>query len=131
MASLLATRGSSQRLGATPDLFNRDRPHPGCLVRAIMARCMPQMAPHMNLDPGPLLTDLYQLNMIQAYLDHDQTEPAVFEFFVRSLPKRRRFLMAAGLEQALEFLETLKFSAGEIDWLPPRGGVRQRPLPPS
>jgi nicotinate phosphoribosyltransferase len=82
----------------------------------------------MNLDPGPLLTDLYQLNMIQAYLDHDQTEPAVFEFFVRSLPKRRRFLMAAGLEQALEFLETLKFSAREIDWLASTGRFSQRLL---
>ena len=93
-----------------------------------MARCLLQMAPHMNLDPGPLLTDLYQLNMIQAYLDHDQTEPAVFEFFVRSLPERRRFLMAAGLEQALDFLETLKFSAGEIDWLASTGRFSQRLL---
>jgi len=71
----------------------------------------------MTIDPGPLLTDLYQLNMIEAYLDQDETKPAVFEFFIRSLPARRRFVMAAGLEQALEFLETLAFSAAEIDWL--------------
>jgi nicotinate phosphoribosyltransferase len=82
----------------------------------------------MNLDPGPLLTDLYQLNMIQAYLDHDQTGLAVFEFFVRSLPERRRFLMAAGLEQALEFLETLKFSPSEIDWLASTGRFSKRVL---
>jgi nicotinic acid phosphoribosyltransferase len=48
----------------------------------------------------PLLTDLYQLNMIQAYLEHGETKAAVFEFFVRKLPPRRRFLVAAGLEQA-------------------------------
>jgi nicotinate phosphoribosyltransferase len=66
---------------------------------------------------SPLLTDLYQLNMIQAYLDHGQTDTAVFEFFVRRLPARRGFLMAAGLEQALDFLENLKFSNDEIDWL--------------
>ena len=30
-----------------------------------------------------LLTDLYQINMMQAYLDHGETETAVFEFFVR------------------------------------------------
>jgi nicotinate phosphoribosyltransferase len=64
-----------------------------------------------------LLTDLYQLNMLQAYMDHGQTDTAVFEFFVRRLPARRGFLMAAGLEQALDFLENLQFSNEEIDWL--------------
>lgn len=64
-----------------------------------------------------LLTDLYQLNMIQAYLDHGKTETSVFEFFMRKLPPRRGFLLAAGLEQALAFLEDLHFSAEEIDWL--------------
>jgi nicotinate phosphoribosyltransferase len=66
---------------------------------------------------SPLLTDLYQLNMLQAYLDHGQTDTAVFELFVRRLPARRGFLMAAGLEQALDFLENLQFSGDEIDWL--------------
>ena len=64
-----------------------------------------------------LLTDLYHLNMIQAHLDDGNTGTAVFEFFVRKLPARRGFLMAAGLEQALDFLETFHFSAEEIDWL--------------
>ena len=50
----------------------------------------------MNEAATPLLTDLYQLNMIQAYLDHGQTDTAVFEFFVRKLPSRR-FLLACGL----------------------------------
>ncbi|MGE0035741.1 MAG: nicotinate phosphoribosyltransferase [Xanthobacteraceae bacterium] len=71
----------------------------------------------MNDVTSPLLTDLYQLNMIQAYLDHGQTETAVFEFFVRSLPSRRQFLMAAGLEQALDFLQDLHFSTDDLDWL--------------
>ena len=66
---------------------------------------------------SPLLTDLYQLNMIQAYLEHGKTKIAVFEFFVRNLPPRRGFLVAAGLEQALAFLEDLHFSAEEVDWL--------------
>ena len=66
---------------------------------------------------GPLLTDLYQLNMLQAYLASGQTETAVFEFFVRKLPDRRGFLMAAGLEQALDWLERVRFSDEEIDWL--------------
>jgi nicotinate phosphoribosyltransferase len=71
----------------------------------------------MDLAASPLLTDLYQLNMIQAYLDHGETKTAVFEFFVRKLPPKRGFLMAAGLEQALDFLENLRFSPEEIEWL--------------
>jgi len=71
----------------------------------------------MHSSTSPLLTDLYQLNMIQAYLDHDKTKTAVFEFFVRKLPARRGFLVAAGLEQALEFLQGLCFSPEDIDWI--------------
>jgi nicotinate phosphoribosyltransferase len=67
--------------------------------------------------PSALLTDLYQINMIQAYLDHGETKTAVFEFFVRNLPPRRGFLVAAGLEQALDFLENLHFPPAEIEWL--------------
>jgi nicotinate phosphoribosyltransferase len=70
---------------------------------------------------SPLLTDLYQINMIQAYLDHGDTDTAVFELFVRSLPARRGFLLAAGLHQALDFLENLRFSSTEIEWLESTG----------
>jgi nicotinate phosphoribosyltransferase len=75
-----------------------------------------------------LLTDLYQLNMIQAYLEHGETETAVFELFVRKLPDARGFLMAAGLEPALEFLEGLRFTPDEIDWLASTGRFNQRLL---
>ncbi|MGA8695918.1 MAG: nicotinate phosphoribosyltransferase, partial [Xanthobacteraceae bacterium] len=75
------------------------------------------------MDPttSPFLTDLYQINMIQAYLDHGDTDTAVFELFVRSLPPRRGFLLAAGLAQALDFLEQLRFSSADIDWLKSTG----------
>jgi len=62
-----------------------------------------------------LLTDLYQLNMMAAYLEHGLTGTAVFELFVRKLPSRRSFLMAAGLDQALQFLETVSFTPGNLD----------------
>ena len=58
----------------------------------------------MDEPTSALLTDLYQLNMMQAYLDHGDTGTAVFEFFMRKLPARRVFLIAAGLEQALYYL---------------------------
>jgi len=64
-----------------------------------------------------LLTDLYQLNMIQAYYEAGMTEPAVFEFFVRRLPDERNFLVAAGLEQVVDFLENLEFSDESLAWL--------------
>ena len=49
-----------------------------------------------------LLTDLYQLTMLQGYWQQGMEDIAVFEFFVRKLPKQRGFLIAAGLEQTLD-----------------------------
>jgi nicotinate phosphoribosyltransferase len=72
-----------------------------------------------------LLTDLYQLTMLQAYHDQGMNETAVFEFFVRKLPEQRNFLMAAGLEQALDFLEHLRFDDAELDWLRQCGRFRR------
>lgn len=72
---------------------------------------------------GFLLTHLYQLAMIQGYLEAGKTETAVFEFFVRKLPAERNFFIAAGLEQALEFLENLRVSDDEIGWLERSGHV--------
>ncbi len=66
---------------------------------------------------GALLTDLYELTMLQAYFARRMEGTAVFEFFVRKMPGARNFLMAAGLEQVLDYLSTLRFSAEEIDWL--------------
>jgi nicotinate phosphoribosyltransferase len=64
-----------------------------------------------------LLTDLYELTMLQSYHLGGMHGTAVFEFFVRELPAGRRFLVAAGLEQALEYLETLAFDAADLDRL--------------
>lgn len=71
----------------------------------------------MMTDASALLTDLYQLTMLQAYFDQGMNETAVFEFFVRKLPEGRNFLLAAGLEQVLEYLETLRFTDEELAWL--------------
>ncbi len=79
-------------------------------------------------ETSPLLTDLYELNMAQAYLDKGEDGRAVFEFFVRRLPSRRGFLLSAGLEDALEFLETMRYSAADIDWLRSTGRFRDNLL---
>jgi nicotinate phosphoribosyltransferase len=78
----------------------------------------------MNPLTSPLLTDLYQLTMLQAYFAHGMLDTAAFELFVRKLPGNRNFLMAAGLDQALEFLEALRFGEAEIAWLDQSGLFR-------
>jgi len=64
-----------------------------------------------------LMTDLYELTMAQAYFALDMRETAVFELFVRRLPRQRRFLLVAGLEQALDYLETLRFRPEDVEFL--------------
>jgi nicotinate phosphoribosyltransferase len=64
-----------------------------------------------------LATDLYQLTMAAAYFDNHRHERAVFELSVRTLPPRRSYLLAAGLEQVLDYLKELSFSTEEIDYL--------------
>jgi nicotinate phosphoribosyltransferase len=82
----------------------------------------------MTPPTSPLLTDLYELNMVQAYLDKAEDSEAVFEFFVRRLPARRGFLLVAGLADALDYLETLQFSKADIDWLAGTGRFRKNLL---
>ena len=66
----------------------------------------------------PLLTDLYQLTMLQGYRASGiGREEAVFELFFRSLPPQRNFLVACGLDMVLDFLETFSFSPADLDWL--------------
>ncbi len=64
-----------------------------------------------------LLTDLYELTMAAGYLQTRFDGRATFELFVRHLPQRRNYLVAAGLEQALEYLENVHFAPAEIDYL--------------
>ncbi len=69
------------------------------------------------LESSALLTDLYQLTMLYGYFRHGMDAPAVFELFVRTLPPERNFLVAAGLEQLVEFLEGFRFGPEELAWV--------------
>ncbi len=64
-----------------------------------------------------LFTDLYQLTMLQAYFRERMESTAVFDLFVRRLPRRRNFLLACGLGDVLEYLESLRFTSTSIDYL--------------
>jgi nicotinate phosphoribosyltransferase len=67
--------------------------------------------------PGGLLTDLYELNMAASYLRRGMHAEATFSLYVRDMPKERGFLVAAGLEDCLSFLETYSFEEEELDAL--------------
>ena len=68
-----------------------------------------------------LLTDLYELTMLDAYRREAMEAPASFEFFVRKLPPCRNFFVAAGLAQVVEFLENARFAEQELAWLASTG----------
>jgi len=63
---------------------------------------------------GALSTDLYELTMMAGYYTAGIMAPGTFELYVRDLPPNRSFLVAAGLEQALVYLENLQFSRDDI-----------------
>lgn len=72
---------------------------------------------HVGPENVALLTDLYQLTMLQAYWREKMFEEAVFSLFVRRLPRRRNFLLACGLSDALDYLETLRFEPAALEYL--------------
>ncbi|MFB6262231.1 MAG: nicotinate phosphoribosyltransferase [Bradymonadaceae bacterium] len=73
--------------------------------------------PWVTDDNASLLTDQYELTMARAYLAEGMTEPATFSLFVRRLPDERNYLLAAGLDSALNYLESLSFSDDELEYL--------------
>jgi nicotinate phosphoribosyltransferase len=69
-----------------------------------------------------LLTDLYELTMLQAYHAERMDGVAVFELFVRKLPPRRNFLVVAGLAELVDYLLALRFTEDDLDHLRRRHG---------
>lgn len=86
-------------------------------------------ARHMNPSTNALLTDLHELTMVQAYLEQKMDQPAVFECFVRKLPARRNVLLAAGLEQVLDYLSELRGTQEDLTWLDQSKRFRSSFLP--
>ncbi|MER6012489.1 nicotinate phosphoribosyltransferase [Streptomyces bluensis] len=60
-------------------------------------------------------TDLYEVTMALSYLREGMTSPATFSLFVRELPPDRGFLVAAGLESALDYLSGLRVGPEDVD----------------
>ena len=68
----------------------------------------------MNLT---LLTDFYELTMMQGYFKNHTDEVVVFDAFYRKNPSDGGFAIAAGLEQVMDYIKNLKFSKDDVDYL--------------
>lgn len=73
-----------------------------------------------------LFTDLYELTMLQAYMERGMFAETVFSLFVRRLPAQRNFVLACGLEDALHYLETMRFTPQSLDYLASVGTFTDR-----
>jgi nicotinate phosphoribosyltransferase len=71
----------------------------------------------LALDGAALFTDLYELTMAAAFVRENVDGLATFSLFARRLPRDRGFLVAAGLEDALEYLRALRFDRPSLDYL--------------
>jgi nicotinate phosphoribosyltransferase len=76
-----------------------------------------EMRPVVDEASAALFTDLYELTMLQAYFREGMTGEAVFSLHVRRVPDSRNFLLACGLDDALTFLEALRFSPEALGYL--------------
>ena len=64
-----------------------------------------------------LLTDLYELTMMQGYFERGDSETVVFDMFFRSNPNQNGYSIAAGLEQVIEYIKTLHFTYDDVAYL--------------
>ncbi len=68
-----------------------------------------------------LFTDLYELTMCAAYYDNKNFETATFDLFTRRLPENRSYYLVAGLEEALNYLQNIKFTEEHLTYLKEQG----------
>src|SRR4051794_26078118 len=75
------------------------------------------LSPWVHDANAALLTDLYELTMLQSYFDAGLHDLAAFDLFIRRLPANRNYFIACGLEHVLHYLESLTFSDDAIAYL--------------
>ena len=64
-----------------------------------------------------LMTDLYQLTMMQGYFESQSTETVVFDAFYRKNPCGNGYAIAAGLDQVIDYIKNLRFSEEDVTYL--------------
>ncbi len=78
---------------------------------------MPGYLRFQSEDNMSLFTDLYELTMCASYFDNKKFELATFDLFIRRLPPNHGYFLFAGLEQALQYLETVHFTEEHLAYL--------------
>jgi nicotinate phosphoribosyltransferase len=68
-----------------------------------------------------LFTDFYELTMCASYFDNGNFEPATFDLFIRRLPENRSYILFAGLEQCLQYLQSIRFNEEQLAYLGTQG----------
>lgn len=71
----------------------------------------------MNSRNLTLLTDLYELTMMQGYFETQENDTVVFDVFFRENPNKGGYSVMAGLEQVIEYVKNLNFSYEDVDYL--------------
>ena len=64
-----------------------------------------------------LLTDLYELTMMQGYFETQANETVIFDMFFRENPNKGGYSIMAGLDQVIEYIKNLNFSYEDVDYL--------------
>ena len=86
---------------------------------------MTRPTPWIDDASAALLTDVYELTMLQAYHAEGMSDRAVFSLFFRRLPHGRNYLLACGLDDVLRYLENLRFTPEALDYLRRGQGFRE------
>ena len=71
----------------------------------------------MNRQDLTLLTDFYELTMMQGYYEEKQNETVIFDVFFRQNPCGNGYSVCAGLEQVIDYVKNLNFTYEDVDYL--------------
>ena len=75
----------------------------------------------MDINHLTLLTDLYELTMMQGYFKTGNDETVVFDVFYRNNPSGSGYAITCGLDQVIDYIKNLSFSYDDIDYLRNQG----------
>src|SRR4030042_3302003 len=76
---------------------------------------------YLTAENMSFFTDYYELTMCAAYFDNKNFETAPFDLFIRRLPENRSYFLVAGLEEALGYLQSIKFTEEHLSYLKKQG----------
>ena len=87
------------------------------LVKIINITIQRKVPMKMNTSNLTLLTDLYELTMMQGFFDTKANERVIFDVFYRTNPEGAAYSITAGLAQVIDYIKNLHFEAEDIEYL--------------